>query len=91
MKIARAKTAWLAEPGARLDAAYHLSEGRQAKIHIEATEKFKPLVAVTNRIFLGGRFRRVYVEDAKRGYPYLTASDMTKSEPLSNNYLIQVV
>lgn len=87
MKIANAKASWLEEKGQRLDASYHLSEGRQAQITIESQEDYASLAEVTERIFLGGRFRRTYVEDPARGYPYLTASDMIKASPVSGVYL----
>lgn len=90
MKIARAKAAWFEETGVRLDASYHLSEARSAQHDVESYGKCKPLSKVTERIFLGNRFRRTYVKDAQRGYPYLTASDMTKSEPISGVYLSKV-
>jgi hypothetical protein len=90
MKTARAKASWLEEKGVRFDAAYHLSEGRQAQITIENHGDYESLADVTQRIFLGGRFRRTYVEDAERGYPYLTASDMIKSEPISGTYLSKI-
>jgi hypothetical protein len=87
MKIAKAKASWLDETGVRLDASYHLSEGRQAQITIESQNDYDSLADVTKRIFLGGRFRRTYVKDPARGYPYLTASDMIKASPVSGVYL----
>jgi type I restriction enzyme S subunit len=90
MKTVRAKASWLEETGVRLDAAYHLSEGRQAQLTIENSGVYESLSDVTQRIFLGGRFRRTYVESAERGYPYLTASDMIKSEPVSGAYLSKI-
>jgi type I restriction enzyme S subunit len=90
MKIARAKAAWFEETGVRLDASYHLSEARSAQHAVESYGKCNSLGKVTERIFLGNRFRRTYVKDAQRGYPYLTASDMTKLEPVSGAYLSKV-
>lgn len=88
MKIRPATSQWFDEQGIRLDASYHLSEARQAKFSIDKSPLgTKTLSEVTERIFLGGRFRRVYVSDSERGYPYLTASDMTKAEPFSATYL----
>lgn len=84
-------SAWFAETGVRLDASYHLSEARQAKTLIDKS----PLGSLTLRdatktVFLGGRFTRVYVTDPAKGYPYLTASDMIKSDPFSASYLSKV-
>jgi hypothetical protein len=88
MTIKTGSSAWYAETGIRLDASYHLSEARQAKILIDKA----PLGSLTLRqatesVFLGGRFTRVHVTDPTKGYPYLTASDMIKSDPFSGVYL----
>ena len=81
MITARAKTAWLAEPGARLDAAYHLSEGRQAKIHIDAFKgDAATLSGVTKSIFSGARFRRHYVKSPDFGIPLLGGADTQKAD-----------
>ena len=88
MKIRPATSQWFDEQGIRLDASYHLSEARQAKFSIDKSPLgTKTRSEVTERSCLGGRVRRVDVSDSERGYPYLTASDMTKAEPFSATYL----
>jgi type I restriction enzyme, S subunit len=88
MKTARAKASWLAETGVRLDAGYHLSEGRQARLLVERSPGgWATLGAVTKRIFNGPRFKRYYVQDAERGIPFMGNSDMLKAD-VSNLKLI---
>ncbi len=81
MKTACAKSAWFDETGVRLDASYHLSEGRQARYKIERSPNgWKELGSVTARIFNGARFKRYYVEDAERGIPFMGNADMLKAD-----------
>lgn len=81
MKIASAKAAWLDETGVRLDASYHLSDGRQAKIRIERSPYgWKSLGQVSERIFNGARFKRYYVENPERGIPFMGNADMLKAD-----------
>lgn len=88
MKTATANFAWLHDEGKRLDASFHLSEGREAKILIKKSPfGFKTLEQVSLKLSNGGRFRRNYVDDPEKGIPYLTASDMTNAQPLSGTYL----
>lgn len=88
MTVKTGSSAWYTEAGTRLDASYHLSEARQAKTLIDkAPLGCLTLRQATESVFLGGRFTRVYVSDSSKGYPYLTASDMIKSDPFSATYL----
>lgn len=88
MKTATATSAWLLDEGNRLDASFHLSDGREAKLLVKKSPHgFKTLETVSLKLFNGSRFKRAYVDDPERGYPYLTASDMTKAEPYSGTYL----
>jgi type I restriction enzyme S subunit len=88
MKVQSGTAHWFSDNGTRLDASFHLSEGRIAKKSIDKSPLGTiPLSKASKRVFLGGRFKRVFVDNPENGYPYLTASDMTKSEPFSGNYL----
>jgi type I restriction enzyme S subunit len=81
MKTASAKATWLDETGVRLDASYHLSEGRQAKIRVERSPYgWKELGRVSERIFNGARFKRYYVENPERGIPFMGNADMLKAD-----------
>ena len=74
-------SAWFAESGTRLDASYHLSDGRMAKVQAEKCPMgTKSLGEVTLKIFNGPRFKRFYVEDAQLGIPFMGSSDMLKSD-----------
>jgi restriction endonuclease S subunit len=81
MITARAKAAWFTETGVRLDASYHLSEGRQAEYKIKQSPNgWKELGDVTKRIFNGGRPKRYYVDDVERGIPFMGNADMLKAD-----------
>ena len=88
MKLARAKTSWFTETGARLDASYHLSEGRQAKISIDnCPTGYSTLSQVTTGLFSGPRFRRHYVENKEFGTPFLGGADTQKAEFNSDKFI----
>lgn len=81
MKTIIAKKSWLGNSDLRLDATYHLSDGqltltafKKAKIQTE------PLWKVTERIFYGGRSRRVYVNNPENGLPFIKGADIIKAD-----------
>ena len=81
MKTINIKNNWFAESDLRLDASYHLSDGPLTKLKLKnAPYKISELSSVTVKIFKGNIFKRTYVSNAKYGYPFLTASDMMKSD-----------
>lgn len=81
MKIANARASWFQSSGNRLDASFHISEGRQAKLAVElAPNGHKLLSEVTQRIFNGSRFKRFYVDDAEKGIPFMGNADMMKAD-----------
>lgn len=88
MKISSVKKSEIDKTDLRVDASYHLSDGR---LHhaIVTRNPFKnlPLKEVTERIFSGNIFKRLYVADAQVGYHYLTASDMAKSDIETGKYI----
>lgn len=81
MITSRAKAAWFLETGVRLDASYHLSEGRQAGYKVKMSPNgWKELGQITKRIFNGARFKRYYVEAEERGIPFMGNADMLKAD-----------
>lgn len=88
MKISSVKKSEIDKTDLRVDASYHLSDGR---LHhaIVTRNPFKnlPLKEVTERIFSGNIFKRLYVADDQVGYHYLTASDMAKSDIETGKYI----
>jgi type I restriction enzyme, S subunit len=81
MKTACAKSAWFTETGVRLDASYHLSEGRQAKILVEKSPLGTEVISnVSSRVFYGGRARRYYVDNPELGIPFMGSADMLKAD-----------
>lgn len=88
MKVAAAKYNWIKETDLRLGADYHLSDGPKTKRILEKSPFNKiSLNKAAKDIFLGSRFKRVFVEDSEKGYPYLTGSDMVKADLDSGKYL----
>jgi type I restriction enzyme, S subunit len=88
MIASKTKSSWFNEKGVRLDATYHLSDGRRIKFLLNScSANVDTLGSLTNDIFLGSRFRRVFVRNEKYGIPYVTASDMTLINPISNTFL----
>jgi hypothetical protein len=72
---------WFDLPGSRLDSKPYLSGSMEAKALLEklAMEK-EPLYKVTQDIFSGSRFARIYVEDPKYGVPFLGSTDILNAD-----------
>lgn len=67
--------------GLRFDSSYHLSDGVTVKRDIAASPY--PLMLIgkaAERIFIGGRARRVYVKDRNHGIPFLSSSDILQAD-----------
>lgn len=67
--------------GLRFDSSYHLSDGDTVKRDIAASPY--PLMLIgkaAERIFIGGRARRVYVKDRNHGIPFLSSSDILQAD-----------
>lgn len=81
MKTATATSAWLLDEGNRLDASFHLSDGREARAIIgRCPFQVEKVGNVTKEIFYGGRAKRNYVSDPEKGVPFIGSSDMLKSD-----------
>ena len=60
----------------RLDPSLHLSEGVKVREQLhDLPFELKSLASVTESIFLGNIFSRIWVKDKEHGVPYLAASD----------------
>ncbi|MDT0649899.1 methylation-associated defense system restriction endonuclease subunit S MAD5 [Autumnicola edwardsiae] len=84
----KVKHNWLKESGQRLDASYYLSDGPLTNIKLEKSPY--PLTSLskeTIEIFKGNIFKRVYVHNPDTGYPFMTASDMMKSDLNSGKFV----
>jgi Restriction endonuclease S subunits len=91
MKVAITKNSWLHGSDLRLDASFHLSEGRQAKNTIMRLSIEKQnLSKLSLKIYNGARFKRVYVSDKNRGIAFMGSSDMLKSDFYGLKYLSKV-
>jgi type I restriction enzyme S subunit len=71
--------------GFRLDASYHANEGSKAfnLLHRWKSTNFQSRrlesigdVCLPNGIYIGGRAKRIYVDDPEHGIPFLSSSDM---------------
>ena len=81
MKTIIAKRGWLDDSDLRLDASFHLSEGQLTLIAFKKAKiKTEPLNQVTDRIFYGGRSRRIYVPNPEYGLPFIKGADIIKAD-----------
>jgi type I restriction enzyme, S subunit len=88
MKTIIAQNNWFAESDLRLDASFHLSDTNRLKlIYKKSPFQFSTIEKQAQIIFSGNIFKRIYVSDPDRGTPYITGSDMIKSEIDSGRYL----
>ncbi|MBC7913843.1 MAG: restriction endonuclease subunit S [Pyrinomonadaceae bacterium] len=88
MKTLTVKRKWFEESDLRLDAEFHLSYGPMAKrIMDNSPLNITTLRQASERIFMGNIFKRTYVNNSEFGLPYLTASDMVKSNIDTGKYI----
>lgn len=88
MKVLKVNLSRFEESGDRLDANYHLSDGPLTKLQLEKSPYPETtLERVTEDIFSGSIFKRTYVDSEEVGYPYLTGSDMMKSDINSRKFI----
>lgn len=81
MKIGIARLNWLTKANSRLDSSFHLSEGRIYRKSLEASPLGNiELGEIVDRIFYGGRAKRIYVKDDNVGIPFMGSADMLKSD-----------
>jgi len=75
----------LQSEGFRLDASYHANEGQKILRRLYGWVSQAPnarqldsigAVCIPGGIFIGGRAKRIYVEDPDHGLPFLSSSDM---------------
>lgn len=88
MKTIIANKSWFHESDLRLDASFHLGETNRIKHHFKHSPyAFTVLSKQADDVFSGNIFRRIYVKDESRGLPYLTGSDIIKSDIDSGKYI----
>lgn len=88
MKTIIAKNNWFVNSDLRLDASFHLSEGHLTLIAFKnASIKAKPLSQITEKIFYGNRSKRVYVNNPKKGLPFIKGADIIKANFSSLKYI----
>lgn len=88
MKVLKVKNSWFKDSDLRLDASFHVSEGA-ITIHKLKTCPYQilNLQQCVKNIFKGNIFKRVYVDNEKNGFPFLTASDMMKADLRGGKYI----
>lgn len=70
---------------------YYLNRGK--KIISDLIDKkvnYSSLLEVTDKLYQGGIFKRVFVEHDEYAHKYITASDMVKSQPLESAKKISI-
>ena len=81
MKIGIIRNNVIATVSVRLDSKFHLSDGIYSKSRILGSPYLiKKVGDVTKNIFYGNRAKRIYVNDVKKGVPFISSSDMLKSD-----------
>ncbi|UZS00096.1 methylation-associated defense system restriction endonuclease subunit S MAD5 [Chondrinema litorale] len=81
MKYIIGNVQWIHDKGSRMDSSYHLSEGRVTRKKLELSPyDVLCLNDISERIFYGGRSKRVYVSNSNYGLPFMGSSDMLKQQ-----------
>lgn len=81
MKTSSIKYNASTQKGIRFDASFHLSDGLVTKRLIESSPyPLKTIGDVSSRIFFGNRAKRVYVTKKENGIPFLSSSDILRSD-----------
>ncbi|MCK8603798.1 hypothetical protein [Desulfoferrobacter suflitae] len=86
---ARIYSTTLYEEAKRLDASFYCGPGQgECLTFLQSKMKKKELYELTlggqQGIFIPSRFKRVFVNSKKTGYPYLTGAGITQNDPLNN-------
>lgn len=81
MKTAVVQNRTILTVGVRLDSKFHLSDGILSKSTIlNAPYLIKTIGDVSSDIFYGNRSKRIYIKDSNRGIPFISSSEMLKSD-----------
>lgn len=81
MKVIHAKSSWLNESNNRFDSKFYLGEGRVTRMLVTKSPLgLKTIEECTDRIFYGGRARRIYVKNKNNGIPYMGGASMQKDD-----------
>ena len=68
---------------------FYLSKGKKTISDIiDKGYEYKPLSAISDKLYQGGIFTRVFIEDEDKALKYITASDMIKANPERSSKLI---
>ena len=88
MKLLNTRSCFFQESDLRLDASFHLSDGPLTKLKLNNSPfEISTLGKETKNIFKGNIFKRVYVSSALHGFPFMTASDMMKTDINSGKFV----
>ncbi|ATA69191.1 hypothetical protein CAPN006_17880 [Capnocytophaga canimorsus] len=83
MQVAKINSSSITTNSFMLKPNFHMNFGkRRIERAIKQGLEFKPLGEVVNKVFTGGIFKRVFVDDAEYGLPYISAQHMMNSNPL---------
>ena len=88
MRITSVKFSFLQMNNLRMDSSYHINDTITYCKHLSACPyPITTIGAESEKIFLGNIFTREYVADKEHGIPYLSASEMQKSDLNTGKYL----
>lgn len=88
MKVGTASTRHLSAMSFRIDPSLHLSEGLRVREYLtNSPYELLTINDVTEKVFLGNIFSRVFVKDKEHGKTYLAASDTVLANIETGRYL----
>ncbi|MFV0469233.1 MAG: methylation-associated defense system restriction endonuclease subunit S MAD5 [Dysgonomonas sp.] len=88
MKTLVAKNTWFNDSDLRLDSTFHLSDTNKIKLLLKnAPYSTTTIHKQSEDIFSGNIFKRIYVSNPEKGVPYITGSDMIKSDIDSGKFI----
>lgn len=84
MKSGQIKVKRFSEGLTILKPDYYLNNGKKIISDlIEKGVKWAKLSDLTDKLYQGGIFKRIFIENGEKSFKYITASEMVKSQPLN--------
>jgi type I restriction enzyme S subunit len=77
----------LGENNLRLDSTTNFSNIQSFYNSLEQTYALSTIEELSEKIFTPGIFKRIRVNDSKKGIPFLSGSDLLDSKPIFNSFL----
>ncbi|SHN23357.1 type I restriction enzyme, S subunit [Cyclobacterium lianum] len=83
MRSGEIKMSWIREGQSSFTPDYYLNIGKKTISNLlDKGVAWKRLDSLSDKLYQGGIFKRNYNEAGNKSYPYVTATDMVKTQPL---------